>query len=80
VTKYWTPSEYYSGKYKNNITVLYPWQRINQKLEQAKITALIELAYTDHNDELIEFNSAKEFYIQYQYDCLGINIYFFIVY
>jgi hypothetical protein len=75
VIKYLSPSKHYSVKNTNN---LYPWQRIYNKLERKKITAITDLSYINHDWESIEFNSAKEFYIEYNTERVWYNIYFLI--
>ncbi|MDD3793869.1 MAG: hypothetical protein PHI37_03595 [Candidatus Gracilibacteria bacterium] len=78
IIKYWTPSEYYTNKNIESKTFLFPWERINEKLENKKVTAIIELAYKNHEGENIEFNSAKDFYVDYKTEYIGYNPYFFI--
>jgi len=78
VIKYWTPSEYYTKKNISNNTFLFPWERVNEKLEQKKVSAIIELAYKNYKWENIEFNSAKDFYVDYKTEYIWYNPYFFI--
>lgn len=78
IIKYWTPSEYYSKKNIEERTYLYPWERINEKLEQKKIQAVIEMAYENYKWENVEFNSAKDFYVDYTTKYIWFNPYFFI--
>lgn len=78
IIKYWTPSEYYTNKNIESKTFLFPWERINEKLENKKVTAIIELAYKNHEWENIEFNSAKDFYVDYKTEYIWYNPYFFI--
>ena len=79
IINFWTPSEYYSNKYIKENTIIYPWQRINENIEKRKIKAMIELAYKNYEWENIEFNSAKEFYVDYKTKNIGLNPYFFIL-
>ncbi|NVP17544.1 DUF916 domain-containing protein [Candidatus Gracilibacteria bacterium] len=78
IIKYWTPSEYYTKKNIESKTFLFPWQRVNEKLEQKKVNAIIELAYKNYKGEEIEFNSAKDFYVDYKTEYVGYNPYFFL--
>jgi len=78
IIKYWTPSEYYSKKNIEEKTMIFPWERINEKLEQKKVSAIIEIAYKNYKWEDIEFNSAKDFYVDYTTKSVWLNPYFFI--
>lgn len=78
IIKYWTPSEYYTKKNIESKTFLFPWQRVNEKLEQKKVNAIIELAYKNYKWEEIEFNSAKDFYVDYKTEYIWYNPYFFL--
>jgi hypothetical protein len=42
------------------------WERYSQRIKKEKITALIDLSYKDKKGKKVEFNSAKEFYINYK--------------
>ena len=75
VINYWTPEEYYTKKNIQERTFLYPWERINERLNHEKIKADINFSYIDNNWKLIEFNSAKEFYIDYKEQYIGLNPY-----
>jgi hypothetical protein len=79
IIKYWIPSDYYSSKNKKNINILYPWQREYLKLEQKKISAITVLSYSNYNWELIEFNSAKDFYVEYETKHIWYDPFFFTV-
>lgn len=78
IIKYWSPSDYYSKKNIEDKTFIYPWERINETIEQKKIKALIELAYENYKWEEIKFNSAKEFSVDYIVKSVWINPYFII--
>lgn len=75
VIKYWTPSEYYTRLNLEDRKFILPWQRINSRLEQKKVTALIELWYTNYQWEKIKFNSAEEFYVDYKTEYIWLNPY-----
>lgn len=77
--KYWNPWEYYTKKNIQERLFLYPWERINKRINKEKITADINLFYTDENWEKVEFNSAKEFYIDYKEEYIGYNPYFIAI-
>jgi hypothetical protein len=62
---YWSPDEYYSKKNVPENTILNFWERILERSNKKKVTADIQIAYTDLNGEEIEFNSAEDFYIEY---------------
>ncbi len=72
---YWTPSEYYTNKNKENAGFLMPWERVSEVRQNKKIFADIELSYKDENGEDIEFKSAKEFNVQYIEQKVTINPY-----
>ncbi|MDD2907687.1 MAG: hypothetical protein PHH98_03525 [Candidatus Gracilibacteria bacterium] len=78
IIKYWSPSDYYSRKNIEDKKFIFPWQRINENVEQKQIKALIELAYKNYKGEEIKFNSAKEFSVDYIVKSVGINPYFVI--
>lgn len=75
ITNYWTPSEYYTKKNKEDAGFLMPWQRISEVLQQKKLTADIEIIYTDENGDPIEFNTAQEFDIEYIEQQVTLNPY-----
>lgn len=77
--KYWSPWEYYTKKNIQERWFLYPWERINERINKEKITADINLFYTDENWEKVEFNSAKEFFIDYKEEYIWYNPYFIAI-
>lgn len=79
VIEYWTPWEYYTKKNIEERTYIYPWERVNEKLEQKKIEAIIQIAYENYEWELIEFNSAEEFYVDYKTNYIWLNPYFILI-
>lgn len=79
IIEYWTPWEYYSRLNLADRTYLYPWERINKRLEQKKISALIELSYINYDWEKIKFNSAEEFYVDYTTEYIWLNPYFILI-
>lgn len=77
IIKYWTPEEYYSRKNVNKETILMPWERVNEKICERKITAVTEIKYKDINWEDVTFNSAKDFTVNYKEKYIWLNPYFF---
>lgn len=78
VIKYWTPWEFYTMENIYNKNYIYPWEREVEKLEQKKIKAIIDLWYKNYLDEEVEFNSAKEFTVEYKTKKIELNPFFFI--
>jgi len=79
VIKYWTPEEYYTRQNIEKRWFLMPWERVNERINHEKINAKIELWYINREWENIEFNSAKEFYVDYKEKYIWLNPYFFII-
>lgn len=79
IIKYWNPEEYYTRINREESWLLMIWQRENERINHEKINANIELWYTDKDWELVEFNSAKEFYVDYKEKYIWLNPYFFII-
>ena len=73
VIKYWDPGTYYTKENIEEKQFLQLWERVCEKRNHKKITALIDFSYTDQNGEEIEFNSAEEFEIEYVEQYIGIN-------
>lgn len=73
IIKYYDPSEYYSAKNKANKWYLMPREKVYTKDTKKKLTAKIKLEYTDPNWKEVEFNSAKEFYVNYMEDYVWLN-------
>ncbi|MDR0772393.1 MAG: hypothetical protein LBF15_05200 [Candidatus Peribacteria bacterium] len=46
---FWSPSKYYSDKYKSILNVRWPWQKLMQREVQKKITAITSIHYTDRD-------------------------------
>ncbi len=65
VINYWTPSEFYTEKNKEEAWFLMFWERVSEKRQSKKINADIEIIYYDENGKEIVFNSAKDFEVQY---------------
>ena len=78
VINYWNPSEYYTRKNKEEAGFLMFWERVSESRKHEKITAIIDLYYTDENGEEIEFSSAQDFYIDYTQQYIGLNPYVII--
>ncbi|MDC0505971.1 hypothetical protein OAN96_00065 [Candidatus Gracilibacteria bacterium] len=72
---YRTPGEYYTLKNQKNSTFLMFWERVCKRKQFKTLTADIELSYINNEGKEIEFNSAKEFKIQYIEQYIGINPY-----
>jgi hypothetical protein len=79
IIKYWSPEEYYTRQNIEERRFLMPWERVNERINHEKINAKIELWYTNRDWENIEFNSAKEFYVDYKEKYIWLNPYFFII-
>jgi len=79
IIKYWTPEEYYTRKNIEERGFLMPWERVNERVNHEKINADIQLSYINKEWEEIEFNSAKEFYVDYKEQYIWLNPYFFIL-
>ncbi len=73
IIQYWTPNEFYSQKNIEWSWLIMPWERLNERLSYKNITAKLEVVYNDHNWEKIEFNSAKEFSIEYKEKYIWLN-------
>lgn len=75
IIQHWNPSEYYTKQNKEEAGFLMFWERVCEAKRHEKITAFIDMSYTDENGEVVEFNSAKDFYINYTEEYVGINPY-----
>ncbi len=75
VIKYWTPEEYYTKKNTQDNSYIMPWERINERIIHEKINANINISYIDKDWEMVEFNSAKEFSIDYREKYIWVNPY-----
>lgn len=78
IIKYWTPSEYYTQKNKEDAGFLMFWERVSEVRQDKNITANIELSYLDENGEEIMFNAAKDFQVQYIEEKVTLNPYIII--
>jgi hypothetical protein len=65
VVNYWTPGEFYTRKNQEETGFVMFWQRVSEIRTHKTILAEIEMSYLDENGEEIEFNTAKEFQVQY---------------
>ena len=54
------------------------WERVCEAKRHEKVTAFINMSYTDENGEEVEFSSARDFYIEYTEEYIGINPYVII--
>ena len=81
IIKYWSPEEFYTRENWLYLSMdkieesLYFWERINLKRNHRKIKALINIEYENKDWELVEFNSAQEFYVDYKEKYKWINPY-----
>lgn len=73
IIKYRSPWEYYSSKNKSEKWYLMPWEKEYTKETKQKLTAKIKLEYTDPNWKEVEFNSSREFYVNYLEDYIWFN-------
>lgn len=79
IIKYWTPEEYYTKKNIEERRFLMPWERENERINHEKINAYIDISYINKDGEAVEFNSAKEFYVDYKEKYIWLNPYVFII-
>jgi len=75
IIKYWTPEEYYTRKNIKENWFLMPWERVNERINNEKIKANIDISYKNKEWEDTEFNSAKELNIYYKEKYVWINPY-----
>jgi len=75
VVNYWSPSEYYTQKNKEDAGFLMFWERVSENRTHKDITADIELVYYDEEGNPIEFNVSKTFSVQYIEQIVTLNPY-----
>lgn len=75
IVNYWTPSEYYTQKNKEDAWFLMFWERVSENRNYKDITADIEIIYYDEDGNPIEFNTSKTFSVQYIEQIVTINPY-----
>ncbi len=73
VINYWNPGEYYTKRNVGKWQYLQLWERVCERKDNKRITALINFTYTNEDWEEIEFNSAEEFDIDYIEEYVWIN-------
>ena len=78
VIEYQKPWEYYTNKNFENSLYKMPWQRLQEKRKTKNVQAIIEVAYEDADGQLIEYNSAEEFEVEYTEQYLWLNPYIII--
>lgn len=78
IIKYWDPSTYYTKKNVEDRWFLMFWERVWERQQNKKLTAIFDISYSDKNWELVEYNSAKDFYIDYTEEYIGLNPYVLI--
>jgi len=75
VVNYWTPSEFYTQKNKEDAGFLMFWERVSENRTYKEVTADIELIYYDEEWNPIEFNTSRTFPVQYIEQVVTINPY-----
>lgn len=75
IIKYWTPEEYYTKKNMSEWWYIFPWQRINERINKKTIKANINISYKNKDWEDVEFNSANEFEVNYKEKYVWTNPY-----
>ncbi|PIE85548.1 hypothetical protein CSA08_01445 [Candidatus Gracilibacteria bacterium] len=78
IMKNWNPSEYYTNMNTKKRKFLMFWERILEREQNKKINADINISYINEKGEEVKFNSAKEFYINYNEEYIGLNPYVLI--
>lgn len=78
IIKYWTPDEYYTRKNIEENWFLFPWERVNEKINHEKVKAYIDISYINKDWEIVEFSSAQEFFVDYKEKYIWLNPYSFI--
>ncbi len=73
IIKYFDPSEYYSTKNKAEKWYMMPREKEYTKITKKKLTAKINIDYTDPNWKEVDFNSAREFEVSYLEDYVWLN-------
>ncbi len=72
---YRTPGDYYTLKNQQDAGFLMFWERVSTRKQYKTLTADIDFSYTNHLWEEVEFNSAREFKIQYIEQYIWLNPY-----
>ena len=75
IIKYWNPNEYYTRQNLWESRVLMPWEKIEERKVNKIITADFNLKYKWLDGKDIEYNSAKEFPVEYTEKYVAINYY-----
>lgn len=75
IIKYWSPWEYYSKQNVEDWKIIMPWQRISERTVKKKIRADVEITYKENNEKDVNFNSAKDFNIEYEEKYVWLNPY-----
>jgi hypothetical protein len=75
IIKYWNPDEYYTRQNLWKSKILMPWEKIKERKVNKIITADFNLKYKWLDWKDIEFNSAKEFPVEYKEKYVDINYY-----
>lgn len=80
VVKYWNPSEFYTQKNKQDAGFLMFWERVSEVRQSKIISADIDMTYYDTEGNPINFNSAKDFPVQYIEEKVTFNPYVSLVF
>ncbi len=80
IVNYWSPSEFYTQKNRENAGFLMFWQRVSEVRQHKTITADIEMIYYDEKWNPITFTTSKEFPVQYIEDQITNNPYFILAF
>jgi len=75
IISYWSPSEYYTKQNEKDAWFIMFWERVNERLNHKKVTAVFDVSYKDENWKDIEFNSAEDFYVDYKEKYVWLNPY-----
>jgi len=75
IINFWTPSEYYTNKNKEESGFLMFWERVSEIRQHKTITAEIEIVYYDEDGNPVEFTTATEFPVQYIEQKVTVNPY-----
>lgn len=78
IIEYWSPSDYYTKKnMKENWFIMF-WEKVIERQNRKKITAIVDFSYKDRKWFDVEFNPRYEFYINYKEKYIWLNYYLII--
>jgi len=75
IIKYWSPSLYYTNKNIEENGILMFWERVLERVNHKKMTAVVRMSYFNQKWEEITFDTSKDFYIDYRESYIGYNYY-----